>query len=124
MLVGLPFFLAFFFTTFPLAWLMLFMACFCLFFSTGPTNTILANVTHPGIRPSAFALNILVIHALGDVLSPLVIGILTDRFSMRTAFLVTGIMFIVSGVTWLLGTRHLQRDTELAPKRLGPVRGT
>ncbi len=118
MLVGLPCFVGFFFTPFPLAWVMLFLACFCLFFSTGPTNTILANVTHPAIRASGFALNILVIHALGDVLSPLVIGVLSDRFGMRTAFLITGIMFVVSGITWLLGMRHLQRDTELAPRRL------
>ncbi len=31
-------------------WLCIFMACFALFFNTGPTNTILANVTHPQIR--------------------------------------------------------------------------
>lgn len=118
MLSGLPFFVAFFFVPFPWAWGLLFLACFCLFFNTGPTNTILANVTHPAVRASAFALNILMIHALGDVLSPLVIGILTDRFSMRTAFLLTGVMFIVSAAFWLTGAKYLQRDTELAPQRL------
>jgi len=28
--------------SFPMIWVWLFLACFCLFFNTGPTNTILA----------------------------------------------------------------------------------
>jgi MFS transporter, Spinster family, sphingosine-1-phosphate transporter len=114
MLAGLPLFVAFFFAPFPLAWMCLFLACFCLFFNTGPTNTILANVTHPAIRASAFALNILVIHSLGDVLSPLVIGLLSDRFGMRIAFLSMGIMFILSAGFWLAGMKHLASDTQAA----------
>jgi len=51
---------------FPLGWGLIFLACFCLFFNTGPVNTILANVTHPSLRAAGFALNIFVIHALGD----------------------------------------------------------
>src|SRR5262249_46493044 len=50
------------FHPFPWAWIFLFLACFCLFFNTGPTNTILANVTHPAMRASGFAWNILIIH--------------------------------------------------------------
>jgi MFS family permease len=118
MLAGLPLFVAFFFVPFPWAWLLLFLTCVCLFFNTGPTNTILANVTHPAMRASAFALNIFVIHAFGDVLSPFVIGLLADRFGMRKAFLCVAVMFVASGILWLAGTRFLQRDTELAPLRL------
>ncbi len=118
MLVGLPLFVAFFYTPFPWAWVLLFLACFCLFFNTGPTNTILANVTHPVMRAAAYALNIFVIHALGDVLSPLVIGLLSDRFTMRQAFLMMSVMFPLSAGLWLLGMRHLERDTALATSRL------
>ncbi len=114
MLTGFPIFIAFFYTPFPFAWVLLTLGCFCLFFNTGPTNTILANVTHPSIRAAGFALNIFIIHALGDVLSPLVIGILSDRFTMRTAFLLMSVMFIISGVLWLWGMRYLQADTERA----------
>jgi dipeptide/tripeptide permease len=58
--------------------------------------------------------NILVIHALGDVISPVVIGILADKYSMEAGFLVVGVMFLVAGVCWLLGARHLARDTHRA----------
>jgi MFS family permease len=119
MLVGLPLFVAFFFVPFPMAWVLLFLACFCLFFNTGPTNTILANVSHPAMRAAAFALNIFVIHLLGDVLSPLVIGLLSDRFGMRIAFLSMSIMFVVSAGFWLSGVRHLATDTQAALHRVG-----
>ena len=85
------------------------------------SNTILANVTHPSIRASGFALNILIIHALGDVISPPLIGVLSDKYNMNIAFLVISGFILVSGVCWLAGSRYLQRDTELAPHRLDPA---
>jgi len=118
MLAGFPFMLLTINATFPMVWIWLFLACFCLFFNTGPTNTILANVTHPSVRAAGFALNIFVIHALGDVISPVIIGIISDRYSMQTAFALVGGMFVVAGVLWLSGMKFLQRDTELAPTRL------
>lgn len=70
------------------------------------------------MRATAFALNIFVIHAFGDVLSPVVVGIVSDRYSMTTAFVVVGVMFVVAGGFWLVGMKFLQRDTALAPLRL------
>ena len=127
MLIGLPLFLGFLVAPFPYAWGLVFLAEFCLFFNTGPTNTVLANVTHPSIRASAFAINILIIHALGDAISPSLIGLLTDQ--SKSAANPTGDMnfsfgatvsaaIFLSGVFWILGAKHLARDTELAPTRL------
>ncbi len=118
MIAGFPFMLLTLRAPFPLIWVWLFVTCFCLFFNTGPTNTILANVTHPSIRAAGFALNILLIHAFGDVLSPVVIGVVGDRYDMDRAFLLVSAMFVAAGILWLLGARHLQRDTALAPTRL------
>ncbi len=119
MLAGFPLFLAVLKAPVPWIWICVFLACFCLFFNTGPTNTILANVSHPAMRAPAFALNIFVIHAFGDVISPVIIGILSDRFQdMNKAFLLVAVMFLVGGVFWLWGARHLERDTQLAPTRL------
>ncbi len=113
MLTGFPVFLAVLETPFPWIWVLIFLTVFCLFFNTGPTNTILANVTHPSMRAAGFALNILIIHAFGDVISPVIIGLLSDWFQdMNKAFFAVGLMFLVAGVLWLLGARHLQRDTE------------
>src|ERR1035437_10353936 len=118
MLAGFPLFLGVLIAPFPGAWVFIFFACFSLFFNTGPTNTVLANVTHPAMRATGFALNIFVIHAMGDVISPVIIGILSDRYNVDVAFLAVGLMFLVAGVLWLCGARFLGRDTERAVAKL------
>jgi len=120
MLLGFPLTLAFMFAPFPLAWLFVFLAEFCLFFNTGPTNTVLANVTHPSIRASAFAINILVIHLCGDAASPFLMPLVKYVFggSWNTAFGLVAIAFVVAGFFWLWGARYLGRDTALAPTRV------
>ncbi len=70
MIACVPCALLFLVVPFPAAWVFVFVAEFFLFFNTGPTNTILANVVHPAIRSTGFALNILIIHTLGDAISP------------------------------------------------------
>jgi MFS family permease len=119
MLAAFPMVLLVLVTPFPAAWIFLFLACFCLFFNTGPTNTILANVTHPAMRASGFAINIFVIHALGDAISPWIIGAIAGRSSMNLAFTVVSVMILVGGVIWLYGARYLAEDTARAPTRIG-----
>ena len=116
-LLSFPFFLAMLYVPFPYAWGMIFLAVFGLFFNTGPANTILANVTHPSVRATGFALNILIIHLLGDAISPPLIGLVADNWSLHAALVGVSFLILVGGVLWLLGARHLQRDTELAPTR-------
>lgn len=117
MVVGFPMLLLFVWTPFPWAWIFMFVAVFCLFFNTGPTNTILANVTHPGLRASGFALNILIIHILGDAISPPIIGYLAGKTSWAFAFQVVSVMILIGGSIWLWGARYLERDTALAGTR-------
>lgn len=126
MLVGFPLFLGVLFLPFPWAWVAMTAAMFCLFFNTGPSNTIIANVTHPSIRASAYAVNILVIHLLGDALSPTLIGAVLDatkstdlpRGNATLAFSLVGVAFFVGGLLWLLGARHLDRDTKAVLQRV------
>ncbi len=98
-------------TPFPGAWAFVFLAVFFLFFNTGPANTALANVTSPAVRSTAFAMNIFVIHAFGDAISPPLIGWIAGKSSMNTAFYLVSLVMIVASAFWLIGTRYLARDT-------------
>jgi len=120
MLVGFPLLLLMIRLPFPLAWIPLAGFVFCLFFNTGPTNTILANVTHPLMRAPGFALNILIIHLFGDAISPPIMGLIADRWDFDKAFYFVSVTVILGGILWIMGTRHLEKDTALAPRRLGP----
>jgi MFS family permease len=123
MLLAFPMVLLVLWTPFPLAWGFIFLAVFCLYFNTGPTNAILANVTHPSIRASAFALNIFLIHALGDAISPPLIGVIADHSNMNVGFGAVSAVILLGGVLWLWGARYLERDTALAPTRLADLPG-
>ncbi len=111
MLLAFPFSIAMLYAPFPLAWVFLFGAVFFVFLNTGPSNAALANVVRPEIRASAFALNILIIHLLGDALSPPLLGAVADRFDMNIAFLGVSAAMLISGVIWILGMKHLAADT-------------
>jgi MFS family permease len=117
-LLSCPFILLMLWTPFPWAWGWLFLAEFCLFFNTGPSNTILANVTHPAIRATAFAVNIFLIHALGDALSPPLLGYIGGRFGWNAAFGLVVAVTALGGMLWMVGIRYLGADTEAAPRRL------
>ncbi len=121
MLLAFPFFLGFLFAPFPYAWGLMGVAIFLIFMSTGPTNTIIANVTPAPIRASAYAFNILIIHSLGDAISPPVIGAVSGmaRGNMNVAFGLVGVAMVLAGLVWVLGGRFLDRDTERAPGRMG-----
>jgi MFS family permease len=123
MLIGFPLFLAVLFLPAPWFWPALCLAVFFLFFNTGPSNTALANVTHPSIRATAFAINILLIHALGDAISPFLIGTIADHYNLQTGFIVVSATILVSGVLWLWGARYLQSDTEAAAGLPAPQAG-
>jgi hypothetical protein len=118
MLAGFPMVLLVLWTPFPGAWIFVFLAVFCLFFNTGPSNTILVNVTHPCVRASAFAINIFVIHVLGDIVSQPLIGSVSRHLGRDLAFGMVSLMMLVGGVLWIWGAGYLQKDTELAPTRL------
>src|SRR6266478_6744686 len=95
MVVAFPLFVVFLFTPFPAAWFLMFASVFFLFLNTGPSNTALANVSLPKVRATAFALNILVLHTLGDVPAFPAIGYVAGHSNWTIAFLfVSGMMLL------------------------------
>lgn len=76
------------------ALLLLGAAMVCVFFQTGPIAAAIIVNTDIKIRSMAFALNIFIIHALGDALSPIVIGRFSDAFNLKLAILFA-MLFII-----------------------------
>src|SRR5512132_4491890 len=117
MLIACPFFLVTLYTPFPAAWIPMFFAIFFLFLNTGPSNTALANVSLPAVRATAFAVSILIVHALGDVQAFWLLGYIGGHTNMHVAFLfVSGIIFL-SGLVWLIGVKYLAADTAAVENR-------
>src|SRR6476620_8245227 len=111
MLIACPIFIVSLYTPFPAAWIPMFFAIFFLFLNTGPSNTALANVSLPAVRATAFAANIFVVHAFGDVQAFWLLGYIGGHTNMHVAFLFVSAIILASGITWLFGVKYLAADT-------------
>src|SRR5882762_4424199 len=73
----------------------IFFAVVLLFINNAPFHAILVNSVPPAIRASAMALNIVVIHACGDVISRFGVGKLSDSLAAGNATLIAGLARIL-----------------------------
>ena len=102
MLVAVPFtWLAFTSRERPVYMAAIVIAEVLVFISTGPVNSAIVNVVEPDRRATAMALSIFAIHLLGDVPSPPLIGIVSDKTSLSHAMLILPFAFAVSGLIWV-----------------------
>ena len=118
MLIACPLFVATLYIPFPAAWITMFLAIFFLFLNTGPSNTALANVSLPAVRATAFAANIFVVHAFGDVQAFWLLGYIGGHANMHVAFLFVSGIILASGVTWLFGVKYLPADTAAVESKI------
>ncbi|HEY6101557.1 MAG TPA: MFS transporter [Anaeromyxobacter sp.] len=104
------------FTTYrPIVYLVaLVLAQLLLFASTGPVNAAIVNAVAPAERASAVAISILAIHLFGDVPSPWLIGLLSDRSSLGRAVLIVPVAILVSGIIWTFGAWQGERAARAA----------
>lgn len=71
-----------------------------LFLSSGPVNAAVLRSVPAGLRASAMALSIFAIHALGDLWSPPLIGLVADHAPMAWAMLAGPAAFALGAVFW------------------------
>lgn len=72
-----------------------------IFMSTGPVNSAIINAVAPGERATALGLSVFVMHFLGDIPSPPLIGKLSDATTLERAFLIVPLAIVVAGLVWI-----------------------
>jgi MFS transporter, Spinster family, sphingosine-1-phosphate transporter len=82
------------------------VAAFFLLFNTSPLNAAVINSVGAHIRATALAVNIFIIHILGDVPSPTMMGWVADRHSMQAAFVLPVIAMGLSAAILFYGMRY------------------
>ncbi len=73
----------------PFSLITFFISITLIFVPLGPISASLVALSSRRIRSMAFAINIFLIHALGDAISPAIIGRASDLFGLKMAFLFT-----------------------------------
>ena len=105
MAIALPVMLVALYTSGPAMLPAIFVGTFLLLINTSPLNAALVNSVAPGIRATALAVNILLIHLLGDALSPWVIGLISDRRSLEVGFGSAIVAIAISSAVLFYGMR-------------------
>lgn len=98
------------------------VAAFFLLLNTSPLNAALINSVGAHIRATAIAVNIFIIHILGDVPSPTMMGWVADRKSLQASFVLPVVAMILSSAILFYGMRFAP---DMGIKRAEPEnRGT
>lgn len=80
-----------------------------LFLNTGPLNAALVGCVPISMRAQAVAVNVFFIHAMGDAVSPPLMGLVSERWNLGLAVGAMAVPVAVGGVVLLLGARRVSR---------------
>jgi MFS transporter, Spinster family, sphingosine-1-phosphate transporter len=105
MLLGIPVMIVALFAKGRLMMPAIAVAAFFLLFNTAPLNAAVINSVGAHIRATALAVNIFIIHLLGDVPSPTMMGWVADRRSLQTAFVLPIIAMGISSAILFYGMK-------------------
>jgi len=105
MLLGVPVMIVALFTRGPLMIPAIALAAFFLLLNTSPLNAAVINSVGAHIRATAIAVNIFIIHILGDVPSPTMMGWVADRKSLPVAFILPVIAMGISSAILFYGMK-------------------
>ena len=78
-------------------------AMFLIFIPTGPVNTLILETVPAGMRASAMAASIFAIHLFGDLESPNLVGVISDRLGgdlQRAVLWTLPVALAASAVFW------------------------
>ena len=81
------------------------LAIFFIFLGTGPVNAATVNAVRPEIRATALAGQLFLIHALGDAISPRIIGTVSDHSNLAVGLGSTLITLVIGSGIFFLGAR-------------------
>ena len=105
----------------PAIFVVVFIAELFLFLNTGPLNAALIGSVPVQMRGAAFAVNVLCIHAFGDALSSVLLGVVSDAATpvlgsasagLSLAVAVTAIPVAIGGILLLRGGRWIARQPQ------------
>ena len=105
MLLGVPVMIVALFVKGPLMIPAIGVAAFFLLFNTAPLNAAVINSVGAHIRSTALAVNIFIIHILGDVPSPTMMGWVADKRSLQAAFVLPVIAMGISSAILFYGMK-------------------
>ena len=93
---------------------MIFFAEFFIFAYSGPYHAAIVEVVPVTMRFMAFALDIFIIHALGDAISPFLLGVISDSAGLPFALFLAMIYLLLGGFISIAAGEAYKKDFHAA----------
>ncbi len=124
MAVAVPAMCGAIYSTGPAMYPSILLAEFFLLLNTAPLNAALVNSVGAAVRATAVAVNLFVIHLLGDAFSPTLIGWISDRSDLETGFASAIAAVVLSAAILFYGMRFAPDVTAEASPGGTPISGS
>jgi len=76
----------------------------------GAAVAVIAGVTHPGLRTTALAIQVLASNLIGLAPGPFIVGTLSDALGLSSAMAIIPLASVGAAIFFQLGSRYLARD--------------
>jgi len=90
----------------------IFLSEYFIFMHSGPYHATIVEVIPVKMRSMAFALDIFILHAFGDAISPVLIGFVSDKLGLLIAIFFSGLYLIFGGITSILAGHFYKKELE------------
>jgi MFS transporter, Spinster family, sphingosine-1-phosphate transporter len=98
----------------PMVFVVAFFAELLLFLNTGPLNAALVASVPAALRARAVAINVFFIHALGDAVSPWLMGLASTRIGLGLSIAATAVPIAAGGLVLLRAAAGADSDRSRA----------
>ncbi|PWK07457.1 spinster family MFS transporter [Tumebacillus permanentifrigoris] len=93
-----------------------FLSAFFMLWHVGVAASLIFDVTEPGVWNTANAFAMFMMHLLGDIPSPVIVGYISDKASLTTAFAVMPIAMLFASVCFWRASRHQSKESSKTPR--------
>ncbi len=100
------------------------LTIFFLTWINGPMNALLMSLVEPRLRAMLNGIHILLIHLLGDAISPFIIGYNSDKVNLKYALAMLPLFLVVGAVGFAIAAIFVPKDLKAVEKRMKNIAGT
>lgn len=111
-ITGILLFSAFYFTRGNLQYIILLASGITAIAFVPSVVAVTQDVVHPGVRAISCSLAVIVQNLLGSAVGPVILGRLSDLYSIETAMTVLPVFSVLAGLLFLIGNRYYLADVD------------
>ncbi|MFA6448478.1 MAG: MFS transporter [bacterium] len=118
-LAGIPFMYGFLYSNNYI--IMVGSVSLCMFFLSminGPQNALLMSLIEPKLRATLNAVHILLIHVLGDAISPFIVGYYSDKYNLQFALAVLPVFLVLGCILFAAAGYFVPGDLKALEQRM------